>query len=402
MTKLKTAAITGMVVSGLAGWALAQGGSSSAFPTPSGSSSSSGSVAPRTGLYTGVTKGNGAADNTVDDYSHRPTLIGNKQYFAGFGGANLASGAFSFEGKGLNWFGSVTGGGDPNLLRLGAGSGTNWGGGLLLSIDRSNVTTPAGETKTTFQGDGLGAFGDFNLGGSDVYGEIGWFTGFPSALASVGGGNTIDDKVTGFTDYNWYLSFMGGWKKDATTEGTHSLNAEFSYLLGKNTSSGRTPETDNSTNQVRLNLAHGYILRATTDYSVFLGTNGGLLWQSDKTNTPSVNASHVAVFASPNIAFQKQLGHGFEGFSGGSVTGAFDTYSDEVPAGAAGPGVAGATDWTTLLTGSADVAVGLRWVKDNFALEGSLKETVLQNGPYLVGGNAGQGLFAEVGMSLGI
>ena len=401
MTKLKTAAITSMVVSGLAGWALAQGGSSSAFPAPSGSSSSSSVSAPRTGLYTGVTKGNGVADNTVNDYSMRPTLIGNKQYFAGFGGADLANGAFSFEGKGLNWFGSVTGGGSPNLLRFGVGSGTSWGGGLLLSLDRSNVTNAAGETKTNFEGDGLGVFGDFNLGASDVYGQIGWFTGFPSLLATAGAHNTsvfTPNTGTELTTYNWYINAMVGWKKDATTEGTHSLNAELSYLLGKNTTDGLAANLDNSTNQISMYFSHGYILKATSDYSVFLGTNGGLGWQADKTNIPSVDGSHIGVFAMPNFAFQKQLGHGFEGFSGASVTGAFDTYSDEMPAGTP----PGTTDLSTLMTGSADVAVGLRWVKDNFALEGSLKETVLANGPYIVGGNAGQGLFVNVGMALGI
>jgi hypothetical protein len=398
MTKLKTAAITCMAVSGLSGWASAQGGTSSAFPTPSGSSSSSSVSAPRTGLYTAVTKGNAAADNTVDDYSRRPTLIGTKQYFAGYGGPDLTNGAFSFEGKGLNWFGSVTDNQSANLdlLRLGVGSGTAWGGGLLLSVDRANVTTPTGETKTTFEGDGLGLFGDFNLGSSDVYGQIGWFTGFPGTA----GANTVNVKPntgTETTVYNWYLNVLAGWKKDATTEGTHSLNAEFSYILGKNTSDGLATELDNSLNAIILAFYHGYILKATSEYSVFLGDNSGFSWEADKVGT--TDGSHVSIFASPNIAFQKQLGHGFEGFSGASVTAAFDTYSDEAPV---PPAPAGATDYTSLLTGSADVAVGLRWVLDNFALEGSLKEAVLLNGPYLVGGNAGQGLFANVGISLGI
>jgi hypothetical protein len=354
-------------------------------------------------LYTDVTQGNGAADNTVNDYSMRPTLIGNKQYFAGWGGADMVNGAFSFEGKGLNWFGSVVGGGSPNLnlLRFGVGQGTAWGGGLLLAVDRVNSETAAGETKTTFQGDGLGVFGDLNLGNSDVYGQIGWFTGFPSALAT-GSQNSVTTKPNAGSEvsiYNWNLSVLAGWKKDATTEGTHSLNAELSYLLGKNTSDGQATELDNSTNQIRFNFFHGYILKATSDYSVFLGDNSGLLWQSDKTKNPDVDGSHVSVMAAPNIAFQKQFGHGFEGFSGASVTAAFDTYSDEAPI---PPAPAGTTDYTTLLTGSADVEVGLRWVKDNFALEGSLKETVLFNGPYLIGGNAGQGLFGNVGISLGI
>ena len=87
MTNLKAIATTCLAVTGLA---MAQdNASTSAFPTPSSSSSSNSSVsAPRTGLYSVVTKGNAAADKTVVDYTRRPTLIGNKQYFAGFGGAD--------------------------------------------------------------------------------------------------------------------------------------------------------------------------------------------------------------------------------------------------------------------------------------------------------------------------
>ena len=125
MTKLKTAAITCMAVSGLAGWALAQENSTSAFPTPSGSSSASTVSAPRTGLYTAVTQGNAAADNTVDDFSRRPTLIGSKQYFAGYGGTDMQSAAYNFRLGSLNWFGAVAAGAgtSPATLRVGAGSG---------------------------------------------------------------------------------------------------------------------------------------------------------------------------------------------------------------------------------------------------------------------------------------
>src|SRR4051812_47059932 len=94
MTVLRTIATTCLAVSGLA---MAQGASA---PVPS---------APRTGLYGSVTRGNIAADNTVEDYSRRPTLIGDKQYFAGFGDADLGNAAFSLKGMGYNWFGEVTG-----------------------------------------------------------------------------------------------------------------------------------------------------------------------------------------------------------------------------------------------------------------------------------------------------
>jgi hypothetical protein len=411
MTKLKTAAKTCMMVSGMTGLILAQDNlPTSAFPTPSGAtaSTSAGAVAaPRTGLYTVVTKNNAAADNTVDDYSRRPTLIGNRQYFAGFGGPDMQSGAFSFEGKGLNWFGSMTGGANPNLLRVGVGSGTAWGGGALVAIDHTDVTTAAGETTTSFTGNGVGLFGDVNLGNSDVYGQLGWFTGFPGTLGATPLGfqantsQTLKPNAGGETSLsNWNVNLLAGWKKDATTEGTHALNLEFGYTFGKNTTDGLTPDLDNSVSTVLLNFFHGYILKSASDYAVFLGDNSGIIWQSDKSDAPSVDGSHFGVSVSPNLAFQKQLGKGFEGFSGASVTASFDYYNDE-PATLPFPPVA-ANDASQYLTGSADVAVGLRWVKDNFALEGSLKETVLQNGPYLIGGNANQGLFLQIGMSLGI
>jgi hypothetical protein len=407
MTKLKTAAKTCLMVSGMTGLILAQDNlPSSAFPTPSGESApaSAGAVAaPRTGLYTAVTKGNAAADNTVDDYSRRPTLIGDRQYFAGFGNDSLQNGAFSFEGKGLNWFGSVTGDGAPNLLRLGVGSGTAWGGGVLLGIDRTTVTDAAGnEVSTTLSGSGLGVFGDLNLGGSDVYGQVGWFTGFPGVFPATPAGFTADAWQTLSPDagdesslHNWNLGVLAGWKKDATNEGTHALNVELSYLFGSSVTDGVTPGFDNTTNQIFLTFMHGYILKSASDYAVFLGDNSGLFWQADHRDNPtSVDASNFGVFISPNIAFQKQFRHGFEGFSGAAFTVAINSSEDQPPA--------TNTEVTSYTTGGADVALGLRWVYDNFAVEGSLKEAFLLNGPYLIGGNTNQGLNAQIGISLGI
>lgn len=392
MTKLKTAAITCMAVSGLAGWALAQENSTSAFPTPSGSSSAASTVsAPRTGLYTAVTQGNAAADNTVDDYSRRPTLIGDKQYFAGYGGADMQSAAYNFRLGRLNWFGAVTAGAGtaPATLRVGAGSGTAWGGGLLLAVDRVH-TKPAGGTETTtyYDPSGIGAFGDFNLGSSDVYGAIGFNTGLPTVP---GLENTVVTKPAGASEYtvsNHTLAVMAGWKKDATTEGTHALNIEGTYQMEM--SSDETPpapDVDATTSVLTIMPAWGYILKANSDYSVFLGAN------STEQYSAFEQGSAYSLALTPNIAFQKQLGKGFEGFSGFSVTGSWAATSD-VPADGA--------ETSNLLTGGADVTVGLRWVKDNLAFEGFLKESVLSNGPYLIGGNAGQGLFLNIGLSLGI
>ena len=399
MTNLKAIATTCLAVTGLA---MAQdNASTSAFPTPSSSSSSSSTgTAPRTGLYGGVVKGNAAADNTVEDYSRRPTLIGDRQYFAGSGTADLVNGAFSFKGNGMNWFGAMTGGANPADLRFGVAGGTAWGGGLLLSLDHNSVKNAAGETSTTVEGDGYGVFGDFNLGNSDVYGQVGWFTGFPSSLAGPANNTSVFDPAAAGANVevtNHFLGLQAGWKKDATTEGTHSLNVELGYIFGSHTEKPTDP--DESVNIITLNGYHGYILKANSDYSVFLGCNGAFIWQSDKSTTPKVDASHMGLAVMPNMSFQKQLGKGFEVFTGGSVSLGYDMYTDEV--GVPFP-PAGSTDASQILTSGADVAVGLRWAKDNFAFEGSVNDVLLKNGPQLISGTAtAGGMFAEVGMSLG-
>ncbi|MDB5051839.1 MAG: hypothetical protein JWO30_4910 [Fibrobacteres bacterium] len=396
MTKLKTVAITCMAVSGLAGWALAQDNTTSAFPTPSSSSSSSSAVAaPRTGLYTSVTQSNAAADNTVDDFSRRPTLIGDKQYFAGFGGGDMQSAAYSFRLGSLNWFGAVTAGGAaaggataPATLRIGAGSGTSWGGGLLLAVNRVSAKSAAGENTTYFDPSGIGAFGDFNLGSSDVYGSVSFNTGLPIVP---GLENTVVSKPTGvseFTVSNHTLSVMGGWKKDATTEGTHAFNVEASYQMEMSTDeTPPAPDVKATTSVITVMPAWGYILKAKSDYAVFLGAN------STEQYAAFEQGSAYSVALTPNIAFQKQLGKGFEGFTGFSVTGSYAATSDTPVDG---------DESSNLLTGGSDVTVGLRWVKENLAFEGFLKESVLSNGPYLIGGNAGQGLFLNIGLALGI
>jgi hypothetical protein len=383
--------------------ALAQG----AAPVP---------AAPRTGLYTEVMKGNVAADNTVDIFSRRPTLIGDRQYFAGFGSADLADAAFSIKGMGWNWFGEITGplnagpggvpAGVPNTLRLGLGSGSAWGGGLLLAVDRTHVKAGGTETTTYFEPSGIGAFFDLGLGHSDVYGEAGWNTGVPNARMNgvpffpaagtpffPAAHNSVEFKPAGgsSTENNYHqLSLMAGWKRDAAGEGTHAIDIEGSYVFGMHSTSGITPSIDDKVNILSIMPMWGYVLRANADYSVFIGANSGLGYEHD--DVGGVKGNQFFLFLSPNIGFQKQLGHGFEGFSGFSVKGILAASNDEP---------ASNDEASTLLTGGADVAVGLRWVKDNLAFEGSLKEAVLANGPYLIGGNSDQGLFGNIGLSLG-
>jgi hypothetical protein len=387
--KHNTIAIASMAVSVLAGMASAQDTFSSTTTTTATSSSTpASSSAPRTGLYTGVTKGNAAADNTVDDYSRRPTLIGDKQYLAGWGDGNLVNGAYSIQGLGFNWFGSVLALDSMSQIRAGLAGGTAWGAGVIVGVNRFHVTTPTpGSTETTtyYEPSGFGLFGDLSLGSSDVYGQVGWNTGLPSedglqnsVLFNPAVGPEVDNQFH-------TLSFMAGWKKDATTEGTHAFNIEANYateMTRPEVSAG-----DETVNILNVLPAWGYILRANSSYAVFLGANSLISYVKPEDGS----AYHISL--SPNFAFQKQFGKGFEGFSGFSVSGSWSSLSD-IPADGA--------EVSQLLTGGADMAVGLRWVKDNFALEGSLKEAFLANGPHFIGGNANQGLLGSIGLSLGI
>jgi len=289
---------------------------------------------------------------------------------------------------------------------MGLGAGSAWGAGLLLAVNRQTVDAPGGKTSGYFETSGFGAFADFSLGASDVYGLVSWNTGFPPVAVSgnpvVSGpqllpaphiSTTIDPSGAGSTteENHHMLSIMAGWKKDATTEGTHSFNVEASYIMAMHTDDAPNPDIDDNMNILSLMPMWGYILRANNDYSVFVGTNTAFIFEKDKVG--ALDGSRYLIGVTPNIAFQKQFGHGFEGFSGFSVTGVLFGTSD-----------APVTDESdmVLFTGYADVSLGLRWVKDNFAVEGSLRDAFLSNGPYLISGvpTAG-GLFASAGLSLG-
>jgi hypothetical protein len=385
MMKLNTIATVCLAVLGQTGFANAQDNTSTgAFPTPTSSSTT---PAPRTGLYTGVTAGNAAADNTVDDYSRRPTLIGDKQYLAGWGGTDLVNAAFSLKGHGFNWFGAVLALDSLAQIRAGLAQGTAWGAGVIVGVNRIHQKPAVGtETTTYYEPSGFGVFGDFTMGASDIYAQVGWNTGL---LRTAGGVQTSvwsnppapapeDD------DQLHTLGVMLGWKKDATTEGTHAFNIEFAYA--SEMANLENPTFDESINTIDVMPAWGYIVRANSSYSVFIGANALLTYIKPE------DGSIFETSISPNFAFQKQFGKGFEGFSGFSVTAWWDTQSD-IPADDA--------ELSQIKTGNADMTVGLRWVKDNFALEGSLKETVLANGPHVIGGVAGQGLLGSVGLSLG-
>ena len=354
-------------------------------------------MAPRTGLYGTVMHGNAAADNTVDDYGKMSTLIGDKQYIAGFGGgaAGLNNGAFSFSGAGFNWFGSALGGAAPDDVRLGMANRT-FGAGLFLSMAKTaqDLTGPGGETRTTLESDGYGLFGDFNLGNSDVYGELGLLTGFGNLADALDNFSTVIPvgSTVKTTTTNNYFHLMGGWKKHSTTEGTHALNAELTFNLSNKEDPNGAPADTAQIMELIFGFYHGVILRQTAGLSVVAGSNTQIMYQAQTENAlnPPADRSHSGISVRPNLGFQKTLGNGFETFAGAGVTLGFDTYDNMMVAG---------TNWA-LFTAGTDMALGLRWNYENFAFEGSVSEILLSNGPNMIGGGA-PGLFGRVGVSLG-
>jgi len=348
--------------------------------TSSSASSTSGLAAPRTGIYPGAI--NAAADNTIDDYTKRGTLLGGKQYFAGWGGASLVNGAYAFNAIGFDMFGAITA---PTAAGTGAWrtgiANSLWAAGILVNFNKTTTSSPAGKTKTVVQGDGFGLFGDFNLHGSDVYGE---------AAVITAPGNYTKTPVLETTPRT--MRFMAGWKKDATTEGTHALNAEATLVM----SSLETDPATAKTTETGVDVAfyHGYILKAATGYSVFLGSSTHLIYDATNLPAPTPDPDQMGISIAPNLVFHKTLGHDFELTSGASTTLSYFMASN--------PAV-GVDDSKQLLTTNAAINLGLRWVKDNFAFEGTVNQALIQHGPdFISGGNAGFPMFGQIGMSLAI
>lgn len=393
-------AIGSLVSTALLGAAIAQSDftppatdASTYSSNPGSTTANTGLTAPRTGIYNAVTALNAAADITVDVYIQRPTLINGQQFFSAWGDNTLRDGAFSFNTAGYDWFGSATGTDVPTLLRAGIAKGGAWGAGLMLSLAKESYDTPAGDTKTVLQGDGFGLFGNLDIGNSDVYGRFGVFTDFDDVAPEP---DNYSDQGDTETD-NTLFAFTVGWKKGAAGQGTHALNAELQVEYGSTDS----PTLDATRTEFDLLLFHGFVLKETPGYDVFLGSNSQLVMDMGDNKTAKTGPSRYGLFVSPNIAFQKNLMWSFEGFAGADVTLGWEMYNDAAGAlpGRTAPGAA--TGSNTFFTSRTGANLGLRWVKDNLAIEGSLADTFLSSGPNFIGGGT-PGFLSRVGLSLAI
>lgn len=344
-------------------------------------------------------KGNGASDNTVDDFTRRAHLI-DGQYLVGAGGQTLVNGAFSFEGLGFNWFGQAYGGDAPDEVRFGLAKSGLFGAGLMVSFAKATTEDSAiggkAETKNVLEGDGFGLFGSFMLGSAgDVYGEAFVYTGTD---ALPGADNYTENKTAAATtEYTpRLLHILAGWKRDASSEGTHSLNAEFIFNMHSEENKAAATTEDNMT-ELQLAFYHGYVLKDAGSFKVFLGSSTQLTYQDYSFEAAPQDRSRMSLNIAPNISMQKTLSKGFEIFAGADMNLGFVSLTNLTPAGPA----AGPDKGTVLATSGTDVSVGLRWNYENIAIEGALVDTFLAHGPHFIGGDDDQGLFAQVGLSVG-
>ncbi len=355
---------------------------------------------PRTGLYGTVMKGNAAADNTIDDLTKRPHLI-DQQYLAGWGGADLGSAGYSFEAAGFNWFGAAYGGAAPDEIRLGLAKQGQFGGGLILSLAKfsteDSVAGGTAKTKTVLESDGFGAFGSFMLGAAgDVYGEVSVYTGFDDLAAD--NNNYSKVEVTGAPTAEVtprVIHLLAGWKRDASTEGTHSLNAEFILNIDNLKNDNGTTSVERKLTDVQLLFYHGYIMKDAGSFKVFAGSNSEFRYRSFTLEAAPSDSSTMRLQVTPNMSFQKTLGKGFEAYSGVGVNLAYISQTNTLQ------GTTNFDKFSSFITVGTDMALGLRWTYENLAVEGALKESVLANGPQFIGGTANQGLFGQLGVSVG-
>jgi hypothetical protein len=369
--------------------------------------------APRTPAYDDVMQGNIAADFSTNAYLVRPHLI-ETGFISGSGltggpGAGTGNAALSFEGMGIHWLAAMDN--TPAILNVRAGMGIAnlFGAGILYELNKSGFSTKGGavvyDSSYTGIGDGMGIFGSYNLLDMlSVYGEVTYATGYASsAMKAENTTTTITNEIK-----NGTTQIVAGGIMDASGEGTHALGGKVIMTFSgyeSITKTGPTTVTNDKWSTFALDVigSYGTPLRKSDEFAVFLGGDLDIGYSNFKDKqTPYFPAQKTGEFRigiTPNAAFQKTLGKGFEVQCGASVPAfAWRRFTAETSP------VEDRSSIMTTIGGSVDL--GLCWRIDNFAFEGELSNNLLQNGPYFIGGgqgatNNGPGMFGNVGVSMG-
>ncbi len=357
--------------------------------------------APRVPSYGSVMQSNAAVDFTVADYLVRPHLINELQYVTGYtGSAGFIDAAFSFNGAGINWFGGMENNprtaallGSTNVSRIKAGLaiGSAFGAGLLYEFNKISTSDNSGATpdvSTTNAGDAYGAFGSMGLGSISIFAEVSRVTGPAASVTTETDALTDEDKNTS-------TNIIVGAVKDTEGEGSHALAATLSLALFSQ--EFENPTANQSAMNIGLNINHGVPLKYNDQMAVFVGSiiNLGYSSSTNEVPDPDAESSGYLFSLAPNMSFQKVLGKGFEISMGGSVN--MLTYAS----GTTDPGENTTSGLETGFNGpsTGDLSFGLRWAKENFAIEGELSKALILNGPDFIGGT-GPGVLGSGGVSL--
>ncbi|MDD5675228.1 MAG: hypothetical protein PHC61_13750 [Chitinivibrionales bacterium] len=367
-------------------------------------------------MQSGIMQGNVAADLTTSDYMLIPHLIGDNQFVAGYGLDVNNNACLTFKSIGFNWLGDIDNNADRLRVKAGLAVSNVFGAGLLYNLNKHGLSDESasnadpvtkGNTSLTAAGDGIGLFGSFNLGFAHLYGDLSYYFASPAdssyhsenTSTPAGGASTTVTADSTHTRFNINVGLL----KPGSGQGSMAFGALLN-VFDASASDGDAKTIKDNTFGIGISGSCGTPISQSEDFAVFLGGKVGIMtaFYTNGLDTPNVALASVKssttfdFYIRPNVSFQKQLGHGFETQLGASAN-LLDMLLVNSKTHASAK--TGSSDVTS---NNATVALGLRWKKDNFAIDGELSKTMLASGPYLISGNTGVGnLFGSLGVSLG-
>lgn len=375
--------------------------------------------APRVPSYGVVMQGNAAAEFTTDDYITRGYLVGDQQYVSAYS-LSSPNATVAIKGMGLNWIAawkqyswnldSIDTTGMSEIINLGLNSGVSeaifevaksesFGLGISLSFNKIGIkmVPDSGDEssgKMVFSPDRIKLFGSLNTGFGGIYGELGTSIGDSGYFKT-----TFGDEVQTYS--NRLYSVLLGWVLDSKGEMSPTIGVYINTILNGISNKQKDPDStivEKGSFTTILSGQYGIPLKKSDDFGVYLGTSASTSFYTWSQSEPEgeFTQTNLTFNIRPNVSFQKVLPKGFEALCGGSFNlvnwasiGVKDTNDNKGSA-------------SFLQTAAPNANIGLRWSYENFAVEGVLATSILNNGPYLISGKeTSDGMFGQIGVSVG-
>jgi hypothetical protein len=403
----KAVAVSALSVYACAGLLNAQDTGSLYAPSTEPVQQSVQSTVPRSISYGTVMQNNIAKENTTNDLLTRQYLL-DDQFVTGEYGAAGASGsaAISFKALGFNWFGSArTTGAAPNQsaeIVAGVGKTDAFGVGLVYDLANTNdenlPATPNTKHSTNWAPAGVGVIGSMNIGFGGIYGGVKMYT--DPAFSRKTEVTPPGAATTTTTADNSRTEVSAGWLKSSDAEREHSLGIDLNVAMESHvtkTDPGGAKTVDNSSLDV-VGVAHyGIPLAKKENYVVLVGSDLGVAMISTKDDMTLANPKKTetsTIWVEPNVAFQRELGAGFEMQAGASARFA------ELIMGSSTNNANAESKTGSVFSEYYNVLLGLSWVHENLRVEGRINPALLANGPNVIAGSVNP-MFASVGLVLG-